>query len=77
MVGYEAVSATIDHKGTAKDYNYEEGESYEVAKFKVKASTSPILVKGFTLTNVGDLDLADFLDEVEVLGKVVGLKRYY
>ena len=74
MVGYEAVSATIDHKGTAKDYNYEEGESYEVAKFKVKASTSPILVKGFTLTNVGDLDLADFLDKVEVLANGTAVK---
>ena len=74
MVGYEAVSATIDHKGTAKDYNYEEGESYEVAKFKVKASTSPILVKGFTLTNVGDLDLSDFLDEVEVLANGTAVK---
>jgi hypothetical protein len=43
---------------------------YEVAKFKLKAGTSPLLVNGVTLTNMysGDkLDLKDFVDKVEVL----------
>ena len=70
MVGYDAVKVSIDAKGNDKDYNYEEGEMYEVAKFKLKAGTSPLLVNGVTLTNKysGDkLDLKDFIDKVEVL----------
>jgi hypothetical protein len=80
MVGYDAVKVSIDAKGNDKDYNYEEGEMYEVAKFKLKANTSPLLVNGVNLKNVfsgKQLDLKDFLDKVEVLAngeKVDGVK---
>jgi hypothetical protein len=41
---------------------------YEIAKFKIKASSSALLVKGFTLTNEASnkLDLEEFLDDVKV-----------
>ena len=71
IVSYAAVKASFDPKGAVKNYNYEEGESYEVAKFKVKAATSPLLVKGFTLTNkyagLVKLDMKEFLDDVKVM----------
>jgi hypothetical protein len=73
IVDYDAVKVTIDDRGTNKDYNYEEGESYEVAKIKVKANSSALEVNGFTLTNVlpeksgARLDLEDFVKNVEVL----------
>jgi hypothetical protein len=44
MVGYDAVKVSIDAKGNDKDYNYEEGTMYEVAKIKLKAQTSPLEV---------------------------------
>ena len=71
IVVYDAVTVSLDAKWTSKNYNYEEGEMYEVAKLKVKASASPLLVKGFTLTNnpatwSGKLDMEEFLDKVEV-----------
>jgi hypothetical protein len=51
IVTYDAVKVSIDSKGTDKDYNYEEGEMYDVAKLKIKANTSTLEVNGFTLTN--------------------------
>ena len=71
IVTYDAVSVSLDDKGANKEYNYEEGEMYEVAKLKVKAGTSALEVNGITLTNVytgtkGKVDLKDFLDKVEV-----------
>ena len=51
MVAYSGNTVTVDIKGTKKDYNYEEGQSYEVARLQVKAGSSIIYVKGFTLTN--------------------------
>jgi hypothetical protein len=78
MVQYSGNTVTVDIKGTdGKNYNYEEGESYEIARLKVKAGGSIIYVKGFTLTNNGNLDMADFLDKLTVTvdGKEVeGLK---
>jgi hypothetical protein len=44
---------------------------YEVAKFKLKANTSPLIVNGVNLENTytgeKNLDMKDFLDKVEVL----------
>ena len=71
MVGYDAVKVSIDAKGSDKDYNYEEWTMYEVAKFKLKANTSPLVVNGVNLENTytgeKNLDMKDFLDKVEVL----------
>ena len=78
MVQYSGSTVTVDIKGTSgKNYNYVEGESYEIARLKVKAGSSIIYLKGFTLTNDGTLDMGEFLDKltVKVDGKdVEGLK---
>jgi hypothetical protein len=77
MVTYAGNSVAVNIKGTAKNYNYEEGESYEIARLQVKAAQSIVYVKGFTLTNDSGLDMADFLDKltVKVDGEeVAGLK---
>ena len=78
MVQYSGSTVTVDIKGTDnKNYNYVEGEFYEIARLKVKAGWSIIYLKGFTLTNDGTLDMADFLDKLTVKadGKdVEGLK---
>jgi hypothetical protein len=70
IVTYDAVSVSLDDKGSNKDYNYEEGEMYEVAKLKIKANTSALEVNGVNLTNVSTgtkLDLKKFIDKVEVI----------
>ena len=77
VVGYSSEEVFVEIKGTAKDYNYEEGKSYEVARLKVKAGNSAINVKGFTLTNASGLDVGEFLDELTVTSEgkdVKGLK---
>ena len=78
MVQYSGSTVTVDIKGTDnKNYNYVEGESYEIARLKVKAGSSIIYLKGFTLTNDGTLDMADFLDKLTVKAdgkEVEGLK---
>jgi hypothetical protein len=70
IVTYDAVTVSLDDKGANKDYNYEEGESYEVAKLKLKAGSSALEVNGLNLTNLytgsKKVDLKDFLDKVEV-----------
>ena len=66
VVEYAGAEVTVQIKGSNKDYNYEEGESYEIAKLKVKAGESAVLVKGFTLLNTADLDMKDYLDGVTV-----------
>ena len=77
VVDYAGKTVFVEIKGTDKDYNYEEGKSYEVARLKVKAGENAILVKGFTLTNDGKLDMGEFLDELTVTAEgkeVKGLK---
>ena len=77
VVDYAGKTVYVEIKGTEKDYNYEEGKSYEVARLKVKAGENAILVKGFTLTNDGKLDMGEFLDELTVTAEgkdVKGLK---
>jgi len=77
VVGYSSEEVFVEIKGTAKDYNYEEGKSYEVARLKVKAGNSAINVKGLTLTNASGLDVGEFLDELTVTSEgkdVKGLK---
>jgi hypothetical protein len=82
IVTYDAVSVSLDDKGADKDYNYEAGEMYEVAKLKIKANTSALEVNGFNLRNVyqgGDkLDIKKYIDEVEVVaaGKTIKGVRY-
>jgi hypothetical protein len=67
VVDYKGAEVTVTIKGNAKDYNYEEGESYEVAKLKIKAGGNAVLVKGFTLKNASGLDMQKYLDGVTVL----------
>ena len=69
MVSYSGAAVTMTARWTTKDYNWESGELYEVAKFKVKAPTdSAVLVKGFTLNTSGtnQVDIRRYLDNAEV-----------
>ena len=78
IIDYAGTNATVQLKGSAKQYNYEEGKIYEVAKVKVSASNSAIVVRGFTLnqTWTKTLDLDKFVDEVEISvdGKAINSK---
>jgi hypothetical protein len=78
MVTYKGSEVTVNIKGTKKDYNYEEGESYEIARLQIKAHDSIIYVKGFTLTNASGLDMGEFLDKltVKVDGEEVSGLKY-
>jgi hypothetical protein len=68
MVTYSGADLTVNVKGTNKDYNYEEGESYEIARFQAKAGPAVLYIKGFTLTNYYShaLDMGEFLDKLTV-----------
>jgi hypothetical protein len=46
IIDYTGAAVTVEVKGSVKNYNYEEGNSYEVARVKVKANGGKdILVK--------------------------------
>jgi len=66
VVEYKGSEVAIELKGSNKTYNYEEGESYEVARVKVSAWDAAVLVKGMTLTNDGKVDMKESLDELTV-----------
>lgn len=66
VVEYVGSTVTVELKGSDKTYNYEEGESYEIARLKVSAGDNAVLVKGFTLTNAGKVDMKESLDELTV-----------
>jgi len=75
IVDYTAVSGvTLTDKDATKNYNYEAGEYYQVAKFKLKASNSAVTVNWFTMVNNGSLDLEEFLNGVKVLANGTELK---
>ncbi|MBR4634523.1 hypothetical protein IKO50_06360 [bacterium] len=68
MVAYGGTTVTLSMKGSAKEYNYEAGESYELARVKVDRVTSSLLLNGITLTNTGSdkVDLSRYLEDVKV-----------
>ena len=71
VVVYDGATVVLSAKSTSKEYNFEAWESYEIAKFKVKAPSDwAISVKGFTLTNNGGFDEEEWLENVTV--KVAG-----
>ena len=78
IIEYTAGDLSISANATEKNYNYVAGESYEVAKFKLRAGTSAVKVRGFTLTNNEGLSDEEFVDEVVVTfdGKEVKGLRY-
>ena len=69
LVVYNGTKVELSRYGNDKDYNYEAGEMYEVARFRLKANNSAIIVNGFTLTNnaTKKVDLEKNLDKVEVI----------
>ena len=85
MVSYSGATVTLSTRksATAKDYNYEAGKSYEVAKFKVKApADSAIRVSGFSLVNeyatANDrVDVERFLEKVTVTVDGEAVKAKY
>ncbi len=70
IVSYDGTKVVFTVRWGSDTYNYAEWESYEVAKFKVRAADdSAIVVNGFTLKNVAEslkLDVEDYLADVEV-----------
>jgi hypothetical protein len=75
MVTYDSSKVTVTVKGKDQTYHYTNGNSYEVARFQVKAGNAAVNVNGFTLTNDATLvtyagssliDLDKFVDEVIV-----------
>ena len=66
VVDYVGSVVTVEMKGTPKTYNYEEGESYEIARVKVAAGDNAVLVRWFTLSNAGKVDMKESLDELTV-----------
>jgi len=82
LVNYDGSKVEFSSRNpSTKDYSYEAGEMYEVAKFRVKApSDAAILVKGFTLSDHltgGNIDAWKYASKVKVTidGKEVdGLK---
>ncbi len=68
VVEYTGVSVTLTQKGKGQSYNYENGNSYEVQRFKVKAETSSITVNGFTLkqSSAASMKLKDNVENLEV-----------
>ncbi|MBQ7074755.1 hypothetical protein IJM86_07085 [bacterium] len=75
---YTGEGVQVAFKGNAgeKTYNYSENEMYEVAKFKVTASSSAIEVNGFTLANKGNLKL-EKINDVEILVDGTAIKSSY
>jgi hypothetical protein len=71
MMEYSGATVTLTARGTTKEYNWESGKLYEIAKFKVKApSDSSIVIKGFTLSLTGvagsdNVDIKRYLDQAE------------
>jgi hypothetical protein len=71
----------LANKGAnGKNYNYEAGSSYEIARFKVTTNNAAILMNGFTLKNPANytnaVDMDKFLSDVEVTldGKAIKAK---
>ena len=74
IIDYTGSEVTVNIKWSNKNYNYEEGKSYEIARLQIKATNKDILVNGFTLTNdvkgltdVRALDMKEFLDDLTVV----------
>jgi len=69
-IAFDGAKVTVTQRKAAKPktYNFQAGEMYEVAKFKVESpEDSAIKVSGFTLEDMSaSLDVKKFLDEVEV-----------
>ena len=80
LVNYDGSAVEFSDRNSDKTYNWEAGELYEVAKFRVKApSDANILIKGFTLTdsNKNKIEADKYAKDVTVTvdGKeVAGLK---
>ena len=71
VVAYNGSNIVTTTRAGTKEYNYVEGEMYEVAKFKVKAADdAAILVKGFSLVDVATAPnvarIGDVVDNVTV-----------
>ena len=77
MVSYNSSKVTVTAKGKDMTYHYNNGNSYELARFQVKAGNAAVGVNGFTLTNdavlswtVGSgknrVDIDKFIDDVIV-----------
>ena len=72
LVNYDGSKVEFSSRNSAtKDYSYEAGEMYEVAKFRVKApNDAAILIKGFTMDDDAGDDIAKKIDASKYVSKV-------
>ena len=74
LVNYDGSKVEFSSRNsTTKDYSYEAGEMYEVAKFRVKApNDAAILIKGFTMNDDIESDgvIAKKIDAWKYVSKV-------
>lgn len=75
MVVYEGSDVALSVKGQDRKHSYNANESYEVARFQLKANAVPVLVNGFTLTNSGTFEIDKYVKDVEVLKDGTALKN--
>jgi hypothetical protein len=76
MIEYDGSEVNLSDKATARNYSYNAGESYEVARLQARTSAVPIVVNGFTFTQNGTIDLTKDVNvkKVEVLKDGTALK---
>ena len=77
FIDYTGNGVQVEFKGTtaSKTYNYEAGKAYEVAKVRIYATKAAVEVNGFTLTNAGNLDIDDYVEDVKVSVNWTALKN--
>jgi hypothetical protein len=70
MIKYSGNAVVVTSKGRTQTYHYSSDNSYEIARFQVRASNSAISVNGFTLNNSSatgtPLDLDKYVKDVSV-----------
>ena len=71
IIDYEGSEVLVQFKGTNKTYNVKDGEFYEVAKVRVRATNAAIDINGLVLTN----DTADASDGARYLAVAPALKE--
>jgi hypothetical protein len=76
MINYTGTSVKVELKGKDTAYNYSSDKSFEVARVRVTAQNSDMVVNGFNFTNkaTNKLDLDKYVDKVIVLANGEELK---
>lgn len=60
------ISPVLTLQGKDTVYHYEPDQTFDLMKFQLKAAEPQLILKGFTLTNMGTLDIEPFLENIEI-----------